>query len=400
MGAPQPGERGRMLYIDAGHTARGAHYTGIQRFVRHTLRLAHALRSGQVAAIGAHEGRWSCLAALEAHPLEGLTALPLAGGPPRFDEHSHVLLADRFWHTGEWQALELLLASPARITVVVYDLLSLQQPDWFTAGVGERFARYLRRVLPHADGIVCLSAAVRTDLHAWMRAQGMAAAAIDVVPPGHRVWQGVPEASASLPANWQDGSVPFVLQVGTLEPRKNHALTLAALQRLWDEGCEVGCLFVGQRGWLMDGFIDAMRSLPQWQRRLYWLAECADAQLDWCYRRAAAVVYPSANEGYGLPLAEAAACGAPVIATDTPVHREVARSLRNGGAVLCEAEVDALAAAIRGVLKAPRGAGALAVARNWGDATRELLGVMGIGEARPPPNPPPKGEGVNYAYSV
>jgi glycosyltransferase involved in cell wall biosynthesis len=371
-----------MLYIDCGHTAAGAHYTGIQRYVRRTLRHAHALLgAASVRALAAGPAGWTCLAQLPEHPLEGLPALDLRSGPARFDRNSHVFLADRFWHTGAWDALDSLLESPARISIVVYDLLSLQQPGWFDPGVGERFSRYLHKVLPRADHIVCLSQAVTADLSLWMHAQGIAGAAISVIAPGHRVWHGQPEAPPGLPAEWVSGRTPFVLQVGTVEPRKNHALTLAAVQRQWDRGADVGCLFIGQRGWLMESFgetLTRLTQLPQWQRRMVWLTECPDAQLEWCYRHAAAVVYPSAGEGYGLPLAEAASAGAAVVASDTPVHREISHRLPPGSKVtLCGGEPAALDRALGAALRERRTTGS-SHGRDWHTATAELLASLGL----------------------
>ncbi|MEP6791200.1 MAG: glycosyltransferase family 1 protein [Ramlibacter sp.] len=370
------------LLVDCGHTIAGAQYSGIQRYVRHTLRqAAHLLGTDRVGAIGAAaDGSWRELAAMPAHPMEGLGPLRLHTTGTRavhFDANSHVLLADRLWHLGRHDALDQLLRSPARITLVVYDLLSLSSAQWFAPGVGERFGRYLRDVLPRAQQIVCLSHAVRHDLHDWAAAQGLRIAGIDVVAPGHRVWEGTPETPAALPAGWRGGSHPFVLQVGTIEPRKNHAQTLAALRRHWDSGSRMGLLFIGQRGWLMEPFMDAMAQLPQWQRELIWLSECTDAQLDWCYRHAAAVFYPSANEGYGLPLAEAASVGTPVIASDTAVHREVVRQLAGRGEAvrLCEPSAENLDALLAQALTrpaAPRGTGG----RGWREATADLLNAM------------------------
>lgn len=373
-----------MLYVDCTRTASGGQHTGIERYVRRTLRHAHALLApGQVAAMTAGAHGWSTLPSLAAHPLEALPAIALDDTAPRFDASAHVLLADRFWHTGAWEALDLLLASPARITLVVYDLLSIRQPGWFPAGVGERFRRYLRAVLPRAGRIVCLSGAARADLLAWMRAERLGSADVRVVAPGHEVWDGPPVVPARLPAAWQRGETRFVLQVGTLEPRKNHELTLAVLRDCWARGENTGCLFVGQRGWLMESFVAAMKQLPQWQRQLLWLAECSDAELQWCYRHAAAVFYPSASEGYGLPLAEAAMAGALVIASDTPVHREVARSLGPGARVrLCELQAPALAHALRECLGDQPAETPSQRGRGWLAATADLLECIGLGIGR------------------
>lgn len=378
---------GPRLLVDCTCMLAGPHYTGIQRYLRRTLRHAQPLwGTGRTGALTAARGQWSELALLAAHPLEGLAALPLAppagsppGTPAALGPHTHVLLADRFWHTGQWDALDSLLQSPARISIVVYDLLSQRQPQWFAPGVGERFARYLRLVLPRADSVVCLSGAVRSDLAAWARQASLRLPRVSVVPPGHQVWAGTPHAPARLPPAWRAGAVPFVLQVGTLEPRKNHALTLAVMRQAWAAGSAMGCLFIGQRGWLMDEFAQAMQRLPQWQSQLVWLTECTDAELDWCYRHASAVLYPSAGEGYGLPLAEAAAAGARVIASDTPVHREVLSQLgaQAAAVTLCPPLQHALHVALA-TNAAPSGKPHGGSVRTWRDATRELLQAIGL----------------------
>lgn len=374
---------GPRLLVDCTFMLAGHHYTGIQRHVRRTLRHARRLWGpARTGALTASQGQWRELALLPAHPLEELGSLTLSPSetstPAQLTSHTHVLLADRFWHTGEWGALDTLLRSPAQICAVVYDLLSVRNPQWFAPGVGERFARYLRLVLPRANSVVCLSRTAATDLTHWADAQGLQLPDPQIVAPGHEVWHGPPAAPGALPASWRDGSTPFVLQVGTLEPRKNHALTLAALQEVWAAGASLGCLFIGQRGWLMDGFADALRQLPQWQRELVWLTECTDAQLDWCYRHAAAVLYPSAGEGYGLPLAEAASAGARVIASDTAVHREVVARLGSRGPCvqLCPPTPHAVAAALQRCTARPTPApGPL---RGWAQATQELLDAMGL----------------------
>lgn len=363
-----------MLYIDCGHTAQGPHYTGIQRYVRRTLREASALLGpGAVQAVTAGQGRWRALSCLPAHPMEQLPALHFAATAPRWARGNRVLLADRYWHTGEWDALGELLAGSAEITVVIYDLLSLRHPEWFPAGVGENYARYLRRVVPRAERVVCLSSWVGREVVQWAQSARLGLGEVRVVRPGHQVWAGPGVEPLWLPPGWRDGSVPFFLQVGTLEPRKNHLLTLQAMELLWNQGLEVGCLFIGQRGWLDGEMLSRIESHPDRMRRLRWVSACTDPELQWCYQRAAAVCYPSVDEGYGLPLAEAAAAGAGVVAADTAVHREVVAQLAPQGQVrLCELSPAALSGALSSCLAAPRH-GQPDKVRTWRTATGELL---------------------------
>jgi alpha-1,3-rhamnosyl/mannosyltransferase len=98
----------------------------------------------------------------------------------------------------------------------------------------------------------------------------------------------------------------YVLAVGTLEPRKN-------LQRI-AEAVEGELRVVGARGW---GGVEAPRDVT-------WLGEVDDAELARLYRGARCLVYASLYEGFGLPVAEALACGCPVVTSRDSPMQEVA----------------------------------------------------------------------------
>ncbi|HVO25463.1 MAG TPA: glycosyltransferase family 1 protein [Candidatus Margulisiibacteriota bacterium] len=114
----------------------------------------------------------------------------------------------------------------------------------------------------------------------------------------------------------------YILNVGVLEPRKNHALLIAALRRLHDSGERVGLVIVGRDGWRWrDPRLQAdAATLRPWVR-IY--RDVPDADLAEFYRRALAFAYPSLYEGFGLPVLEAMACGTPVVASRTSSLPEV-----------------------------------------------------------------------------
>jgi glycosyltransferase involved in cell wall biosynthesis len=117
--------------------------------------------------------------------------------------------------------------------------------------------------------------------------------------------------------------------VGTIEPRKGHAQTLAAFERLWSEEVDVNLTIVGKEGWngsqgtetVISDFIARLRAHSEYGRRLLWLRDISDEYLARVYAASTALIVASEGEGFGLPIIEAANYKLPVIARDIPVLR-------------------------------------------------------------------------------
>ncbi len=116
-------------------------------------------------------------------------------------------------------------------------------------------------------------------------------------------------AGAEAPAYEREG----VVCVGTIEPRKNVALLLAASRRLRDTGRRIPVTLIGKRGWGYEAFEADLAATPD----ATWLGFASDDEVLRHYRRAAIAACPSVLEGFGLPTLEAMAQGAlPLIAQD------------------------------------------------------------------------------------
>lgn len=114
---------------------------------------------------------------------------------------------------------------------------------------------------------------------------------------------------------------PYILMVGTLEPRKNHAYILDAFdKRLFDEGLDL--VFAGRLGWNIEEFMERVVNHPMYDRQLFMIENASDQEIEALYTNAFFVAFASLNEGFGLPIIEAFDHGTPVLVSDIPVLRE------------------------------------------------------------------------------
>jgi glycosyltransferase involved in cell wall biosynthesis len=169
---------------------------------------------------------------------------------------------------------------------------------------------YVRR----ADAIVAISECTRQDLIA---AYGVSpgkvtviyeAAATHFIPPSADEVTGV-RLRYDLPER-------FLLTVGTIEPRKNLSRLLAAFEILVRQDLMDAWVIVGRPGWLYDAFFAQLEASPS-SEKVILPGFVPDEDLPALNAAATAAVLPSLYEGFGLPILEAMACGAPVVCSET-----------------------------------------------------------------------------------
>jgi glycosyltransferase involved in cell wall biosynthesis len=216
----------------------------------------------------------------------------------------------------------------ASLHFLVHDLLPLTLPDMFHPYARGRFEDWLRRVAGIADQLVCVSRATAGDLRQWMNTQAphYQFGAPPLVSDSSPGVDAMLEASASEPRKPLADAMrarPTLLMVGTIEPRKGYDQALEACEMLWHTGIDCNLVIVGHYGWLMETFRSRVEAHAERGRRLFWLEDAGDGELDAIYRQSSALLAASWGEGYGLPLIEAARRDLPVIARDLPVFREV-----------------------------------------------------------------------------
>ncbi len=139
----------------------------------------------------------------------------------------------------------------------------------------------------------------------------------------------------------------YLLTVGRIEPRKNHAALLRAYRLL--PGTPPPLVIVGQRDFGYGDFEAELAQMPA-GREVHLLSDVGDGELPALYRHAQIFVYPSFAEGFGMPPLEALASGAPVITSDSTAIPEV---VGDAGLLIDPTDAKALQASIERLLADP-----------------------------------------------
>ncbi|TCP58725.1 glycosyl transferase family 1 [Rhodovulum bhavnagarense] len=208
----------------------------------------------------------------------------------------------------------------AGINVLIHDTIPLDFPDHAREGVPQAFGARLARVSAQADLVIYNSADTRARAEWHMAHMGR-------VPPGLVVPLGVDVARpdpAALPAGLPPPG-PYFVTLGTIEPRKNHALLLDLWQGLVDDpplGGIPALVVIGRRGWRNAEVFARLDTAHAEGWPVIERADLDDRAVAALLSGAAALLQPSLAEGYGLPPLEAAALGTPVICADLAIYRE------------------------------------------------------------------------------
>jgi len=269
-----------------------------------------------------------------------------------------------------------------KICFVVYDLLWTRMPPFFLQTAVESLYPWLE-VVTASDGAICISKAVADELYHYICAHPPNRSRPFDIGWFHLGTAALTGTSHPKPNKGPDlgrnaaGPTPFILMVGTIEPRKGHAQALAAFEDLWRRGADMRLVIIGKQGWMVESLVDRLRSHPELNRRLFWYAQAGDEPLEALYRTASGLLVASEGEGFGLPLIEAAHHRCPILARDIPVFREVAGEhasyFRAANAVeLADALANWIAALQKGT--APQSAGM--PLQTWAQSAEQLLSVI------------------------
>jgi glycosyltransferase involved in cell wall biosynthesis len=262
-------------------------------------------------------------------------ARTLPAGLPKL-LHRHFPRGVIYFNTGHSNLSERVLSnfhslttdgSNGKTIVLIHDMIPLDFPEFQRAGTVTAFEARMRRVSRYASHLICNSHQTREDVTRHMTGYGR-------VPPAIVAHLGV-RLNTQLGANLDAAPTPvqtapqvpkpYMLIVGTIEPRKNHALLLDIWDK-WDSAQEGPCphlVICGARGWNNDALLARLDAARAAGKPILEINSADDATLVHLMQSATAMLFPSHYEGYGLPPIEAALLGVPVICGDLAIYREV-----------------------------------------------------------------------------
>lgn len=319
------------LFLDLSEVVHSDYGTGVHRVVRNLAR--ECLLGEQATRFVVHP---------VAHVADGtmvsaesftrdVLGVPDAGRSPVSDMRAGdvLFLLDSAWDKTERFEHSIANAhrAGARVGAMVYDLIPLRHPQHCVDFMPAVFEQWLRYVVLNCDVLVCISRAVADDLQAWIREVAPEQRSGQRIGHVHLGSDLVEQGAKAEPSRVVRNAFakPAVLMVGTVEPRKGHGLALDAFELAWKRGSSMVLVIIGKKGWNVEALASRLRDHPEAGKRLLWLEKVSDADLEHAYASAVALLQASSAEGFGLPIVEAARHGVPLLLSDIPVFREVAR---------------------------------------------------------------------------
>ncbi len=213
------------------------------------------------------------------------------------------------------------LFAPCARAVTIHDLTFCLFPELHTRGRRLLFPFFIRRAMRVAECPIFVS---RSTQHDAERLFGSSR------HPGHVVPLGVSVPSIPLDINPASQTVPslgilspFLLFIGTLEPRKNLVRIIRAFEQIAENHPDHLLVIAGKFGWHCEEIIAAMENSPA-RARIRHLGFVTETQKHMLLTTCKMLVYPSLYEGFGLPVLEAMAYGVPVITSNVSSMPEVA----------------------------------------------------------------------------
>lgn len=249
-----------------------------------------------------------------------------------------LLLLDSTWDKNIWDQLGIFKKQGAEIYSVIYDLIPIIYPELAEKNTIVVYNSYFKNSINIVDKYICISKTVAQELEEYfvfLQLKKIPKVGSFKLGADFKIINNISvlKIDERIKNIFSNQSKVFI-QIGTLEPRKNHIYSLNAFEKLWSDGHDVKLCFIGRIGWKVEDLIKKIQSHPQYNNKLIMLNDIDDSVMDYCMNKANVLLFPSIVEGYGLPIIEGLNKNMTVFASNTRIHQEV------GGAYVNYFELD------------------------------------------------------------
>lgn len=212
-----------------------------------------------------------------------------------------------------------------KIAVFIHDVLAVTHPQFAHQNTAFFFMDYIGATLIYADIIITSTQTTLNEINKLSKKLDLPEKPGFVAALGSDFKQNNKmEEVVDVEVKKALGSKKYALIVGTIEPRKNHAVLLRAFDKaLFDR--DLCLVFAGRFGWNIDELKKEIENHPQLGKKFFHIAGANDATIDYLYKNAYCTLFPTFNEGFGLPLIESIERGIPVVTSDIPVLKEIGK---------------------------------------------------------------------------
>lgn len=236
----------------------------------------------------------------------------------------HILKPIDIYHSPSPDYLNI---KEAKIITTVHDLVYKTYPQGHTPQTCETTDRQLTLIVEKADRIICCSKNTIKDLCHYFPEVNKKKIRLVYQGVDKSVFYPLPESElkrAQAVIRRKGITSPFILFVGTIEPRKNLQNLLRAFSQLKRKGRFPGKLvIIGMTGWMVEEVRRALKEVNL-TTQVVFLGYVSDETLRYFYNLAEVFTFPSFYEGFGFPIVEAFCCGAPVVCSNVSSCPEIA----------------------------------------------------------------------------
>ncbi len=188
----------------------------------------------------------------------------------------------------------------------IHDLIPIYKQEFVQEVVIENYKSFIKAVYKYSDTVLFNSNSSKNDFEKYQKELKIQTKIQKkVIYLGSNPQLSTPNSQPpTLNSQFSILNSPYILFVGTIEPRKNHQEVLDAFDILSKKYTQLNLVFIGMKGWNNKSFMTRIQSHPLRGTRFHWLQGINDDTLYHFYKNAFVVTYLSSYEGYGLPVVE------------------------------------------------------------------------------------------------